>query len=138
MVERLQRALGKSLWSRVRTTKTLRLAPTTWAAASLVGVVAYLIGTPLVGLLLGSITDTPPGVSPHFTLASLAYAYGEYEHFISLLNSIAFAGLTASLVLILGGGLAWAAARTDSMVRHFVDLFALAPILIPSVVFVSG
>jgi ABC-type Fe3+ transport system permease subunit len=77
-------------------------------------------------------------VSPHFTLSSLAYAYGEYEHFISLRNSIAFAGLTATLVLILGGGLAWAAARTDSMVRHFVDLFALAPILIPSVVFVSG
>src|SRR6185369_15362140 len=37
-----------------------------------------------------------------------------------------------------GGGLAWAAARTDSAVRHFVDLFALAPILIPSVVFVAG
>ena len=136
MVERSQRKLGESLWSRAGATNILRLAPSTWAVIALVGVVAYLIGTPLFGLLLGSITDTPPGVSPHFTLSSLAYAYGEYEHFISLRNSIAFAGLTATLVLILGGGLAWAAARTDSMVRHFVDLFALAPILIPSVVFV--
>jgi iron(III) transport system permease protein len=138
VVERSQRKLGESLWSRAGAINILRLAPSTWAVIALVGVVAYLIGTPLFGLLLGSITDTPPGVSPHFTLSSLAYAYGEYEHFISLRNSIAFAGLTATLVLILGGGLAWAAARTDSMVRHFVDLFALAPILIPSVVFVSG
>jgi iron(III) transport system permease protein len=116
----------------------MRLTPSTWAVLPLVGVIVYLVGTPLAGLVIGSITDTPPGVSPHFTLASLAYAYGEYEHLISLLNSIVFAGLTATFVLILGGGLAWAAARTDSMVRHFVDLFALAPILIPSVVFVSG
>src|SRR5204862_8166269 len=59
-------------------------------------------------------------------------------HLRSLGNSLVFATITATAVLVIGGGLAWAAARTDSAVRHFVDLFALAPILIPSVVFVAG
>jgi iron(III) transport system permease protein len=114
------------------------IAPSTWAVLALLGLVAYLIGAPLIGLVVGAVTDTPPGVMPHFTLDSLAYAYGHLAHFRSLLNSIIFAGLTATFVLVLGGGLAWAAARTDSSVRNFVDLFALVPILIPSVVFVAG
>ena len=115
-----------------------RFSPPHLAVIVLLVLVVYLTAAPFLGLLLGSITDTPPGVTPHFTTETLIEAYGDYEHFRSLLNSIVFAGITATLVLILGGGLAWAAARTDSMVRHFVDLFALAPILIPSVVFVAG
>ena len=92
----------------------------------------------MAGLVVGSITDSAPGTAPRYTLATLAYAYGDLEHLRSLVNSLVFATATATLVLVIGGGLAWAAARTDSAVRHFVDLFALAPILIPSVVFVAG
>jgi iron(III) transport system permease protein len=114
------------------------ITASSWAVLALLGVVTYLIGAPLLGLLVSAITDSPPGTAPHFSLASLRYAYGDLEHFRSLLNSVVFAGLTATLVLILGGGLAWAAARTDAAVRNFVDLFALVPILIPSVVFVAG
>lgn len=115
-----------------------RLHASTWAVLALLLVVIYLIGAPLAGLIVGAVTDTPPGVAPHFTLDSLAYAYGDSEHFRSLANSILFAAITATLVLVIGGGLAWAAARTDSSVRHLADLFALAPILIPSVLFVAG
>ena len=96
------------------------------------------MGAPVAGLVVGSITDSAPGTAPRYTLATLAYAYGDLEHLRSLFNSLVFAAATATLVLVIGGGLAWAAARTDSAVRHFVDLFALAPILIPSVVFVAG
>src|SRR6185436_144036 len=101
-------------------------------------VVVWLVGAPMTGLLVGSLTDTPPGSAPHFTWATLAYAYADLEHLQSLANSFVFAAITATLVLAIGGALAFAAARTDSAVRHFVDLFALAPILIPSVVFVAG
>lgn len=115
-----------------------RLSPAAVAVLALLALVAYLVGVPVAGLVGGSVTDTPPGVAPNYTLATLAYAYGDVAHYRSLLNSIVFAGVTATLVLVIGGGLAWAAARTDSAVRHFVDLFALAPLLIPSVVFVAG
>lgn len=115
-----------------------RFTPAAIGVALLLAVVVQLVGVPILGLVGGSITDTPPGVAPRYTLDTLAYAYGEIDHLRSLVNSLVFATITATLVLILGGGLAWAAARTDSAVRHFVDLFALAPILIPSVVFVAG
>ena len=109
-----------------------------WLLLLLLAVVAYLVGAPLAGLVLGSLTDTPPGDPPHLTLATLAEAYGDRDHLRSLANSLAFSGLTATLVLIVGGALAWAAARTDAAVHRFVDLFALAPMLIPSVLFVAG
>jgi iron(III) transport system permease protein len=105
---------------------------------ALLAVVVWLVGAPMLGLVLGSFTDSPPGTTPRYTLETLAHAYGDPDHLRSLWLSLAFAAITATLVLLTGGGLAWAAARTDSAVRHLVDLFALAPILIPSVVFVAG
>lgn len=115
-----------------------RLSPATAGIFALLAIAIWLIGAPVFGLVLGAFTDTPPGVKPNYTLETLAYAYGDSEHYRSLLNSLLFSAIVATLVLIIGGGLAWAAARTDSAVRKFVDLFALAPILIPSVVFVAG
>jgi iron(III) transport system permease protein len=108
------------------------------AVLGLLVLVAYLVGAPLIGLIVGSLTDTPPGEPPHFTLATLRDAYGDVGHLASLGNSLVFATLTATLVLVIGAALAWAAARTDAAVRRFVDLFALAPMLIPSVMFVAG
>jgi iron(III) transport system permease protein len=110
----------------------------TWAVLGLLAAVLYLVCAPLAGIVLGSVTDSPPGEAPSFTLATLAEAYGDADHLRSLVNSLVFAALTASLVLVIGGALAWAAARTDAAIRHFVDLFALAPMLIPSVLFVAG
>jgi len=109
-----------------------------WLVWSLIGLVFLLIGAPLFGLLLGAFTDTPPGVAPRFSLDALAYAYGAAQHLQSLGNSLAFAFCTATLVLLLGGALAWAAARTDSLLRHFGDVFVLVPIFIPAVLFVAG
>src|SRR4029077_11091974 len=89
----------------------------------LLGVVVWLVGAPILGLVVGSMTDTAPGTPPRYTFSTLAYAYSDFEHLRSLAYSLAFAASTATLVLVVGGGLAWAAARTDSAVRHFVDLF---------------
>jgi iron(III) transport system permease protein len=115
-----------------------RLSAASWAVLLLLALVAYLVGAPLFGLIVGSLTDTPPGEPPHFTLATLRDAYGDADHLASLGTSLIFATLTATLVLVIGAVLAWAAARTDADVRRFVDLFALAPMLIPSVMFVAG
>lgn len=115
-----------------------RLTPATAGVLSLLAIVVWLVGAPIAGIVVGSLTDTAPGTAPNYTFATLSYAYADAEHLYSLALSLGFAAITATLVLVIGGGLAWAAARTDSAVRHFVDIFALAPVLIPSVVFVAG
>jgi iron(III) transport system permease protein len=94
---------------------------------------------PPVGMLfLGSATDTPPGLSPHFTFETILRAYGDRRIYTALVNSVLYAGATATLVLIIGGFLAWLVERTDSSVRRMTDLFTLTPLLMPAVLLVSG
>lgn len=106
--------------------------------ALLVIVTVYVIVPPLAILLYGSLTDTGPAVEPNFTFETLVRAYGRGTIYPALLNSLAYAACTATLVLIIGGFLAWLVERTDSSVRRMTDLFALAPILIPAVLLISG
>ncbi len=101
-------------------------------------VTAYLVLPPIAALVLGSVTDSPPGEAPAFTTETLSYAYGTLDHYRSLLNSIVYAALTATIVVVFGGVLAWIVARTDSALRHVAELFALVPILVPAVLFVTG
>ncbi|MGE0523389.1 MAG: ABC transporter permease [Variibacter sp.] len=101
-------------------------------------VVGYLIIPPIAALLLGSITDTPPDVWPNFTLSSLYYAYTNADHYWSLALSLIYASTTATCVLVVGGFLAWLESRTDSYLRHLTDVFALAPIIVPAVLFVTA
>ena len=105
---------------------------------ALVVTVGWLIVPPLAVLVYGSVTDTPPGVAPNFTTDNLTYAYGRSRIWIALGRSVLYAAATATLVLIIGGFLAWLVERTDSRIRAFADLFALAPILMPSVLLISG
>ena len=100
--------------------------------------VAYLMLPPIGALLLGSFTDSPPGTPLHFSLESLSYAYGVPEHYTSLVNSLLYASATSTLVLAMGGFLAWLVERTDSPLRHLTDLFVLTPVLAPAVLFVTG
>src|SRR5581483_10770327 len=116
----------------------LRVPPNAWLAALLLAAVGWLIVPPLAILAYGSVTDTPPAVSPHFTLDTLRYAYGRPRIWLALARSVLYATSTATLVLVVGGFLAWLIERTDSRVKRFVDLFALAPILMPSVLLISG
>ena len=88
----------------------MRLTPATAGVLVLLAIVVWLVGAPITGLVVGSITDTAPGTPSRFTFATLAYAYGDFEHLRSLANSLVFATITATLVLVIGGGLAWAAA----------------------------
>jgi len=101
-------------------------------------IVGYFVVPPLLMLVYGSITDTPPEAVPHFTTATLASAYASRSTYSSLANSLIYAVVTASFVIVIGGFLAWAAERTDAIVRKVTDLFVLAPILMPSVMLVSA
>ena len=117
---------------------SLDVAPQTWLLAVVVAVVGLFIVPPLAVLVYGSVTDTPPGVTPHFTLDTLQYAYARPRIWSALARSALYAAATATLVLVIGGFLAWLIERTDSRMRAFADLFTLAPILMPSVLLISG
>jgi iron(III) transport system permease protein len=106
--------------------------------AVLLLIVGYLIIPPLGVLIYGSITDTKPAAPPHFTVDTVIGAFSRGVIYPALLNSFIYAFLTATIVLVIGCFLAWLVTRTDSAVRHMTDLFALAPILLPSVMQVSG
>jgi iron(III) transport system permease protein len=120
-----------------RPSRLLRAERPLWLGV-LLAIVFGLVGAPLLGTLFGAVTDTPPGVAPHLSAAALRYAYDNANHLQSLANSLTFAALVSTLVLVLGGSLAWAAARTDSSLHRFAGLFVLVPIFIPAVLFVAG
>ncbi len=100
--------------------------------------VAALLLPPLAMLILGSATDSPPGAVPHFSIDTLVRAYSNGLIYPAILKSLLYAGATSSLVLLLGGFLAWLVERTNSSVRRMTELFTLAPILMPAVLLVSG
>lgn len=104
----------------------------------LIVIVGYIIVPPLAMLFYASLTDTGPAVAPNFTLETLQRAYGRGTIYPALLNSLAYGFCTSTLVLVVGGFLAWLVERTDSKVRRLTDLFALAPILMPAVLLISG
>jgi iron(III) transport system permease protein len=106
--------------------------------AMLVIVVGYVILPPLLILIYGSLTDTGPAVDPNYTVDTLVKAYGRGTIYPALWNSVLYAICTSTLVLVIGGFLAWLVERTDSSVRRYTDLFALAPILMPAVLLISG
>ena len=108
------------------------------AVAILILIVGWFIVPPLAILVYGSITDTPPAVAPNFTLETLYYAYGRSRIWSALVNSVLYAATTASVVLVIGGFLAWLVERTDTRLRQFTDLFTLAPILMPAILLISG
>lgn len=107
-------------------------------AFALLAVVSYLVVPPLLVLIYGSVTNTPPGVAPEFTLDVLAQAYGEPRILRSLSRSLIFSVSTATLALAIGAFLAWLVERTQTRLRSLTDLFTLVPLLLPAVLLVSG
>ena len=116
----------------------IRLSPGLVLVGGLLLVVGYFVVPPLAILVYGAVTDTPPAVAPHFTFDTLERAYGRWRIYPALFNSVIYAASTATLVLIIGGFLAWLVERTDSSVRRLTDLFALAPVLMPAILLISG
>lgn len=104
----------------------------------ILAVVGYLV-LPLLGMLVfGALTDTPPATEPHFTAQTLRAAYWQPSIVSSLINSVIYAALTTTLSLLIGGFVAWTIERTDVGYRRFANLLAVAPIVMPAVLLVSG
>jgi iron(III) transport system permease protein len=112
------------------------------AQAVVVGLLAlaifYLVLPPLGALVLGALTSSPRPELQTLATGTLIRAYSAGTTYSSLLNSLIYASSIATIVLVIGGFLAWLVERTDSGIRRLTGLFTIAPLLIPAVLLISG
>jgi iron(III) transport system permease protein len=100
---------------------------------AVVVVVSYLALTPLVVLLYGSISDAPPGMLGHLTLAHYARAYLDPEFYPLFWNTLKFACGSSLLSFALGAYLAWVCERTNMPLRNLVTTAILVLFIVPGV-----
>jgi iron(III) transport system permease protein len=129
--------LGGKAASQPRPKSFLPTFPSLVGAVLLI-IVGYLVVPPVLVLLYGSVTSTPPGVWPEFTIATLAEAYSNPRILAALWRSLIFASCTATAALVIGAFLAWLVERTEVRVRTLTDLATLVPLLLPAVLLASG
>jgi iron(III) transport system permease protein len=91
------------------------------------------IVTPVVIVLLRSLTTGKLGASVGFTLANYLRVFGDRDILPMLTNSVVYAAGAAALGTGLGAMLAWIVARTNTPGKALVELMPLYPILMPPV-----
>src|SRR5262249_29689702 len=89
--------------------------------------------TPVVIVLLKSLTSGKLGPSVGLTVANYLRVFGDRDILPLLNNSIRYAGGSAVLGTGLGGLLAWIVARTNTPGKALVELMPLYPILMPPI-----
>lgn len=89
--------------------------------------------TPIVIVLLKSLTTGKLGVSVGFTVANYLRVFGDRDILPMLNNSILYAAGSAALGTGLGALLAWIVARTNTPGKALVELMPLYPILMPPI-----
>ncbi len=89
--------------------------------------------TPVVIVLLKSLTTGRLGADVGFTLANYLTVFGDRDILPMLNNSILYAAGSASLGTGVGAMLAWIVARTNTPGKALVELMPLYPILMPPV-----
>src|SRR3989339_1882283 len=76
-------------------------------------ILVYLVGSPIICLLLSSLKKTGLPNDPGFTLTHYWSAYTDPYTFKLFLNSFAFSVGSGSLAIVLGMIFAWFLERTD-------------------------
>ncbi|MGE5303404.1 MAG: ABC transporter permease [Alphaproteobacteria bacterium] len=89
--------------------------------------------TPVVIVLLRSLTTGRLGASVGFTLANYLRVFGDRDIVPMLTNSVVYAAGAAALGTGIGAVLAWIVARTNTPGKALVELMPLYPILMPPV-----
>lgn len=102
-------------------------------------VALYLIGPTLVVIWLSFSTDEVLRFPPHL------FSWRWYEEFLfderwneAVLRSLFVGGLATSLATIIGSVAAFATARTRLPGRQIVEIFAIAPLVVPPIILATG
>ena len=96
-------------------------------------IVGAAIITPIIIVLLKSLTTGKLGASVGLTVANYLRVFGDRDILPLLNNSILYAAGSAVLGTGLGGVLAWIVARTNTPGKALVELMPLYPILMPPI-----
>jgi len=89
--------------------------------------------TPVIIVLLRSLTTGKLGASVGLTMANYLRVFGDRDMLPMLNNSILYAAGSAVLGTVLGALLAWIVARTNTPGKTLVELMPLYPILMPPI-----
>jgi iron(III) transport system permease protein len=114
---------------------TLKIAYRQGTIVPLVGsaLAGGAIITPVIIVLLRSLTTGKLGASVGFTLANYLRVFGDRDIVPMLINSVVYAAGAAALGTGIGALLAWIVARTNTPGKALVELMPLYPILMPPV-----
>ena len=97
------------------------------------GVLIYLAVLPLFMLLLGSFQAEVAPREFIFTLKNYQNAYASEHTYSTFVNSLIFAGGSATLTFIFGTMLAWLTERTNTPLRALFVPIAVVPLILPGV-----
>lgn len=95
-------------------------------------VLAFLSLYPTFFLLYGSFRSTPVGVPGSFTWANYVRVYSDPETYKLIANTLFFAAGASGLSVFLALMLAWITVRTNAPFRGLLELTAIVPNVMPS------
>lgn len=104
---------------------------------SLVLVLGVLVIYPMAMLLLGALTTTNPaleGISTALTLDNFRDIANSSLVRDAAVNSLVTCGIGTFFALVIGVGLAWIVARTDTPGKGWVEISAIMPLFLPPMV----
>ena len=93
---------------------------------------AFLTLYPSFFLFYGSIRSAPLGVPGNFTWVNYIRAYTDPETYHLIANTLVFASGASALSVFLALVLAWITVRTNAPLRGFLELTAVIPNIMPS------
>ncbi|MBZ8131954.1 iron ABC transporter permease [Afifella sp. IM 167] len=105
---------------------------------AVLALVAALVLPPISALFVGALSRGRPSLDFEFSLLNIQRALSNSYIVGSLVNSLIFATLAATIVVAMGTAIAWVVERTDSRFRKWAQVFSLIPIIIPAVTLVSA
>ncbi len=108
-----------------------------WVSVGLFCALGLALGAPLALMLLWSFAErwTPPNLLPQSTTIALwSEVLGDAGVLSAALNSTLIAVVVTVLTALLAMPTAWAMAKFPSRWRRAVELFVLAPVIVPGVV----
>jgi len=109
------------------------LTPRTLVLGLVAAVVAYLALVPVVTMFVASLQSAFLFKGSTWTLQNYVDTFTSATFYRLLVNSIGYAFGTAIIALVIGFGLAWLFARTNTPFKSFAVLTALVPLVIPGI-----
>ncbi len=112
-----------------------------WVSAGLFGSLLLTLGLPLALVLLWSFAGrwSAPDLWPEsFTLQTWRAVLGDSSVFTAAINSTVIAAIVTVLTALVAAPTAWAMAKFPLRFKRAIEVFVLAPVIVPGVVVAVG